>query len=527
MAKGKDDKFDLKVTTGRNLPEMNFYFKKIKEQGLKIPMPASVTISNGGDEFFKKKDIDYFSSSDKDAFLKTDFSKEKREWVKKHSGGWDGVEIRSLLKNLFQTTINDPNKNKNIAKLADFIGDSETSEIKSYPELEKAYDHMIQSNMNKEQLRQHIEKLSEKTIKSSKNPDETKWLIGELAHQINEIKSGKNSFKIFDAQTTQSSIFYDNDMTLQGQLKRTNLIPSNYVGFRDDGNLGFHLALSHDSNPNENDFKHAIGNLLSEKGISYFIKSREEDGDSRDMLGGKLPTIKLIPKVKGEDLDKVHGIKLQVDEIIKNNTNDLIIAAGDGSNDAKMLNLFNYIEEKGLKEDFNNIEKLKKVYALPLISIFVDNGEDVSDGGISFDKIDKYFNSDGNVRFIHVNPKDPKKPQNLIEATQLAIREYAKRNAEFAKNLSEEMKDKLSKMTYEYPIDKEFIKELEKKNGITLYNPATNIDFNKLKNAANDIKQESKTAKKNKIVLIIASILGAGGILAGLLIPKKEHSQKT
>lgn len=518
-AKGKDDKFALEITTGRNLGEFNFFLKKIKEQGLKIPMPNSVTISNGADTF-ENKNANYFTSDAAEAFSPNDFSTAKRDWVKEASKGWDGDNIKKAVNEVIESAIISPKKNRRVQNLGEFI---DVKDGRSVGRLAKIYDEIIRSDMDKEQIKNHIEKLSANTIANSENPDKVKTDIWVLTNKIFKDKQTPKEFSVFQAKTLQSAMFYDEDMTLEGQLRKLDPRPEEVIAMNDNGNLNFHIGLTQSETNQQVELAKRLSEKLTAKNIIHNIESIREDASSVGFNSEKLSSVTITPLINGQKLDKFHDYKKQMDEIIKGNTNDLVIVAGDGPNDAKLLNLFNYIGENGMKENFTNIETLKKLYDLPAISIFVDNGQKVNDGGIDFDLIDKYFNSDGNVRFIHVDPKCKEKPQNLLEATKVAMKEYAKRNVEYAKNLSEQMQDELSKMTYEYPIDKEFIEKLEEENNIKIYNPAPALDFEKLKTAAKtEILNDATKAPKSKTGIIIAAVLAVGGVIAGVIVKNKN-----
>lgn len=466
MGKPEDPKFNFNIITGRNLPEYNYYLRKIREKNLSMPLPDSVTINNGGDQYLRVSNTgDFFQSSEHKAYKTENFNPKKREWVKKESNGWDGDEITKIAKNVILQS-NDPNRQTNITRLGSFVTD------KTGSELEETYDELMRANISKDELRNRIEGLAKSKIENAtgqKEKDDTRWYIGEFVDELHQIKQKK--FDIQEAET--ANIFYDKDMMLSEKLHSMN--PPRFVaGFREDGGLGLHIAFSPSHNDNEmgalretvKQIRDNLHSLLTQNGRKVCTEYCEADVSSIGTYGAKLPSIKILPQMPdGTPLDKLHHVKRQVQKVMQDDSNDLIIAAGDGPNDAKMLHFFEHLENQ-TAENFNDAESLKKIYDMPLISIFVDNTGKYSPiknsaAGIPYHEIDNYFNSDGKIRFIHVDPTDPRKPQTLQDAIQLAIREYARRNEKFKQNLSPEMRETIEKMDYEYPVDTSVLKKLE------------------------------------------------------------------
>lgn len=89
---------ELTVSTGRNLFEFNYYMKKIKEKGLKIPVPDKLIITNGGDEFIKNPKSEYFSSNRENMFNENDFNPKKQKYLRKFVINWDGYKIKNRVK---------------------------------------------------------------------------------------------------------------------------------------------------------------------------------------------------------------------------------------------------------------------------------------------------------------------------------------------------------------------------------------------------------------------------------------------
>lgn len=275
----------------------------------------------------------------------------------------------------------------------------------------------------------------------------------------------KGGLEVFDVAS--DGIFYDG----AGLKDMHASVGNNRAALREDWNLGFHINLSENLSSDKvalSDLERTLCSKLKEGGVQVYSKSYKASGNNL------FATIKLLPKIDGDKIDKVIDTKAEVERIVKGRLNDLVITAGDSSNDARMLNFFEYIG--GSRAENFNAENLRKIYKLPLISIYVDNSSKdikekvISRGkGVAYDKIDNYFNSDGNVRFIHVDPTNPLKPKNLQEALPIAIKEYAKRNKAFRKSLPKEMRELIDNLNYEYPIDREVSKMLEEQAGTKLW----------------------------------------------------------
>jgi len=319
------------------------------------------------------------------------------------------------------------------------------------------------------------------------------------------------------------SWFYGSGMHFSDKLKAYNLSPNCFVALKENGDLNFHIILP--SKVSTKDTLESLSEDLAQKinddSINTIIQSRRPDNIRH------FGQIMLFPNVHGVQLNKLYDTKKQVETIIKEKSNDLVIVAGDDVNDVKMLNFFEYINSKGFGKD-----NLEKIYNLPLIAVFVDNSRvknkpplKVKDLPVSFDEIDNYFNSDGNVRFIHVVPNNNVgKPKTLKEGIEIAIKEYSKRNPEFRKNLSPEAQEMIKNSTLEYPIDRTVSSQLEKELNTTLWNP-----FNKeiiyqeqvIENSSLLKTPLSKTPLSKKILPAFI-LLGLGLLILKNIISKNK-----
>ena len=63
-----------------------------------------------------------------------------------------------------------------------------------------------------------------------------------------------------------------------------------------------------------------------------------------DWQAGYGPSIRLLPSIDGKPLNKVYDIKECLKNVIKNKTDDLVIAAGNDENDISMLTPESYAD---------------------------------------------------------------------------------------------------------------------------------------------------------------------------------------
>lgn len=375
-------KLQFSITTGRNLPEFNYFIQKIKERGLKVPLPDSVITSNGADEYLKNGNTMQFFTDKKMVlpYDEDDVNMEKREWIKKVSGGWDGDKIRENIKNILK----------------------------------------------------------------------------------------KNKYTFLEAPTNQCTWSYPGNISLQSYLEKMFPIPQIYASIRKDGNLNFHIALPwvKEHRPEFQNEVETVDSGQKTSHISSEIKKSFEKAENLgipaifekyhdvfNIHGEKTSAIIVRPTLKVSDkflehggvLDKFHDIERRAKEIVDKGLNDLVIVAGDDNNDIKALDLRNYLTD-AQNFDWNDKEKIEELKKLPIISIFIKHpNKDITltanQNKILYKPYDmeKMLNADGIVRHIVVDETNPQRPHTLKEAIEIAITEYAKRNAEFRKNLSAEM----------------------------------------------------------------------------------------
>lgn len=521
-----ESKLNFSITTGRNLHEFNYHLQKIRDNGLSVPLPDSVITCNGQDEFFRRSDYTGFFDGSVDVpFLPKDVNHAKRRWVKYKSGGWDGELIRkNLINELLKVNIV-PNSDSR---------DSLLERINPFKDKTKAtswiYD-LFEKKRTQDELRIHLEESAKPLLETMQNSERDDFLLSiqRLAKEIDEIKNGKYKFSILSPQTNRCNKSYPYSGTLQSHLEAIRPVPKFYASIRDDGNLGFQIAypwvINHKSDavkdvsvmlPKIRTFGDRPDKTFAKKLTSALIQICDNfpDGEAFNVNGDKTAGLRIRPIIQGHcsgPLDKKHDIFLRLKEIMDKGLDDLIIVAGDGSNDVEMLKLQNYVP------NFNpsNPESIAKLRKLPIISIFVQNN-DIK--GFSPVLQENFLNADGQVRFIRVIPNNNiGKPKTLQEGILSAIAEYSSRNEKFAAGLSQEIKDTLAKSDYRYSsfgknlpsVAPSVISDSEIKH---IHKPKTqSVDFtNKLKNFFSQNKK-----------ILLATTLVAVGITTLLLLAKK------
>ena len=343
-----DEPLKLTISTGRNRHEFNYFMQKLKERSLKIPVPDSLIIVNGGDEYISKNK-NYFDSSDEVMFEAKNRCYQKDSKISQFFVSFD-------LNSIF-------------SKMLDFF---------------------------------------------------TPLL--------------KNT-RFYTCKTHQGAFGYKDDMTLQSKLEKDDF-PTDYISIRDDGFYQYRLSA-----PVGSQLLDKLADLpvqIMEEGncISYDISENNQETfvnsieNPRQIQAGTSIEFKPLTYGKIKVLDKFHHAKIEIDETMKNQTNDLIILCGDGGNDLNMLDLSNYCDDMKSSYDYFAPESSEFRQSCPAISVFVRNKE-------SHDKdifeLEKNLNKDGIKRFIIVDKNNPNCPKTLLEGLKLAQEEYLKINPNYRK----------------------------------------------------------------------------------------------
>ena len=177
---------------------------------------------------------------------------------------------------------------------------------------------------------------------------------------------------------------------------------------RQDGDLNFFigLPLSESGKNNAPALAEKIKTKLDKKEISYDLTLRDKDGENSDG-----PAIVITPKINGHKLGKDYDVARALKAAIKEG--DLVIAAGNGSNDEVMLNPDSY---KDISENEND---------LPLMSVVIPDKQCLRD------LVQKHPD-----KVIAVEDA-----YHLQDGIKLAIKKYAESHPDF--ELKPEMKNSL------------------------------------------------------------------------------------
>lgn len=284
------------------------------------------------------------------------------------------------------------------------------------------------------------------------------------------------------------------------QLKNDGMPPQGawIAGLRNDGNLKIYMSYPYDMDfvPERlevsKDIRTKVDNFIDEMGAKVTIVSNDCDRNC-----GNRPTVVFTPRMdesyryasmsKEDDLTltKLYDTKQAVKRAIKNN--DLVIVAGDSSNDFNMLNPAMYIDlpenihpkiamhktspENFLKwlqldpiKDAETIKRcninleshakiIKQIEDLPFIGIVVKN----EDKGNPLSEIVKAYGKGKYPKIIEVDPL------HLEDGVRQAIKMYAEKNPEYAKKLSHDLKKEVLGIVEELKKNDKVI-EVVKKN---------------------------------------------------------------
>lgn len=311
-------------------------------------------------------------------------------------------------------------------------------------------------------------RMKEKQIKELTNWDgeKLKNFIRELAnsYKLNFIEAdSENSVKDYG----NNSLFSDGKLnpdewkklpSNDGEILEHKVPIADYVmGSRKDGNLKVNLIFSPDYGycPERNciydNFMNEIREFLARNNVEYSM-----DWDVPSKSNHYRNHCNITPKIDGSMLTKLYDTKKALADAIKNN--DMVVVAGDGSNDFDMLNPLSYIEQNDwkkyernskcryfyeadmrkkislLKDAFENRNSelknelescglIKQIKDMPLYSIIIKKEKS------SLHELWEVFGRFGKVIEIE-NGK-------LDEGIKLAVKQHANQSSKFKKAMSE------------------------------------------------------------------------------------------
>ena len=214
----------------------------------------------------------------------------------------------------------------------------------------------------------------------------------------------------------------------------------NYVSFTKDEDNAIEIAFSNNI-PTER-IKERIEDYFKKNNIKAVVKHYPQDynGFCPQMYNGQkeiAPGNKMFIKPAPDDvpISKLYDVKKALKKVIDDNTNDLIIAAGDEGNDEKMLNPLNYLSLYGINVDksvpyrvlFRDEKILSAIDKMPFYSIVVGNSPKLD----HLRKMDTALRERGINKIICI-PDSLDKENGLLKSIKTAMYDYADKNLEYS-----------------------------------------------------------------------------------------------
>lgn len=300
------DKLTFIITTGRNLPEFEYFTRLIRDKGFKMPLPDKLIVKNGSDEHFKVGSDEIFYNGGDFPFSHLSVSTQKRDAIKALTG-WDGDKIKEHVRSIL-----------------------------------KGYNFEI------------------KEPPTTNSPED----YGHLSI----FHSFRDDFDPYNPYHSSRSPWVAS-LRQDGAIKM-------HIGFPKD------MEVVSERNAAKYDIQGRIHKFLNDGGVSYF-----SDFNPHDWEYGNHPCITILPKIDGDPLTKLYDTQVAVKKAVAED--DLVVVAGDSSNDFEMLNPARYLTEfmsadvlkhkdnpqKIIVEMDKNPEFAQKFRELPFIGIVVKNKE--------------------------------------------------------------------------------------------------------------------------------------------------------
>ena len=210
----------------------------------------------------------------------------------------------------------------------------------------------------------------------------------------------------------------------------------NYVSFTKDEDNSIEIAFSNKI-PSAK-IKEKIEDYLKKNNINAVVKHYPQDfnGFCPQFKNGEkliLPGDRMFikPAPDGKQISKLYDVKDALKKVINGSTDDLIIAAGDESNDEEMLNPLNYLDLYGINidkhkpvseilKDENALEALGK---MPFAAIIVGSSKKLD----HLREMDKMLREKGINKIICI-PDSLDKNNGFVEAIKTAMYDYAEKN---------------------------------------------------------------------------------------------------
>ena len=237
------------------------------------------------------------------------------------------------------------------------------------------------------------------------------------------------------------------DESIESEFKKAKIRNKGYASINVEDNGLVEIVFPYDYK-NYSKIREEIKNWVKKNNAPVDVISKNQDSNyyipyQKD-YGNKYTcetaqSIILRPKVDDVAPDKLNAPKEAVKRIIANNTNDLVIVTGDGSNDETMLNPLNYLDLYGIKvnkslpidEILEDREVIKGLKKLPLVPIIAGNGKTLSHLLELKQNLDRK-----RIRIIQ-HAKDPE--NELLAKIKRGMHEYSDRNDEYKYGLGRKL----------------------------------------------------------------------------------------
>ena len=231
------------------------------------------------------------------------------------------------------------------------------------------------------------------------------------------------------------------EISLENQLDKISpKAGENYVSFTQDEDNDIEIAFS--NNIPTDKIREKIKDYLLINSIKATVKHYPQDfnGFCPQIIDGQkviIPGNKMFikPAPNGKQISKLYDVKEALKKVIQENTNDLIIAAGDESNDEEMLNPLNYLDLYGIEIDRNTpVQILLKdpkilsiIADMPFTSIIVGDSRSLD----HLREMDKILKENGINKIICI-PDSLDKDNGFLSAIKKAMYNYAEQNPEYS-----------------------------------------------------------------------------------------------
>ncbi len=259
----------------------------------------------------------------------------------------------------------------------------------------------------------------------------------DLKRLISQIT--KNTF-VIEAPVNRTKWDYPG-ISMQDKLEKTNSPDiENYISFSKNEEDIIEIAFANKLPVDK--FKQLITGYLDNSKIDSVLNHYPKDNNAYfpQYANGMVyyePGNRMIikPKVDNKEINKLYDVKEAVKDIVVNDTNDFVIAAGDEINDEEMLNPLNYIDIWGINIDKNkpineileNENVLDAIYKLPLKIIIVGNSPNLE----HLREMDKVLKSKGIDKITCINSPDDSQ-NGLSNAIKKAMYKYSEQNDEYS-----------------------------------------------------------------------------------------------